>query len=197
MKEQEDEWYITQIQNGNEKALEFLFRKYYYSLCHFAKAFVKSTDLADEAVTDVFLNIWQKRETLQIHGNFKAYLFISVKNMSTNKLVQGRTFFDNIDSAIHIEDFSTMCGERCITSSETIRQIEAIINLLPPQRKLIFTLNRLEGFRYKEIADILKISVSTVQKQMAEAVKYLSQYKSQFMFIGISCLVLLTHFLFL
>ncbi len=67
----EDETYIERIKQDDPKALEQLFQKYYYSLCHFAKSFVKSPGLSEEIVSDVFLNIWQKE--LKIQSNEFSY----------------------------------------------------------------------------------------------------------------------------
>ena len=190
----EDETYIERIKQDDPKALEQLFQKYYYSLCHFAKSFVKSPGLSEEIVSDVFLNIWQNRKNLKISHNLKAYLFIAIKNQSINMISKNKFSFDELEIAERQQNLSDITAESSLTYLETKKEIEAIIEELPPQRKVIFRLNRLEGFKYKEIADILHISVNTVQKQMVEAVKHISQYESQFFATSILYAILLAHF---
>ena len=181
MKKQNDELVLMRLKDDDQKALEELFQQYYYSLCFFAKSFVKSADWADEIVSDVFLNIWQKRKSLDIHQNFKAYLFAATKNQAINHLNKNKLIFDELDPmGHHATNAAEISAETSLNYAETQQEIDALIECLPQQRRMIFKLNRLEGFRYKEIAEILHISVNTVQKQMTEAVKYMSQYKSKF-----------------
>lgn len=194
MEEIKDQIYLKRIKADDQKALELLFEKYYYSLCRFAKLFVKSTDLSEEIVSDVFFNIWQNREKLEINGNLKSYLFVAIKNQSLNVLNKNKFSFESIEAVDHQQSFSSYTAEYSISYLEIKKEIEVIIEELPPQRKIIFKLNKIEGFKYKEIAEILSISVSTVQKQMVEAVKYMSKYKSQFYAVSISGFMILSCF---
>src|SRR5699024_8263417 len=79
-----DKILLLHIQKGEQWALEELFEKYYYRLCDFAFQYVRSVDLTEEVVSDVFLTIWQKRNELVSEGNFKAYLFTAVRNQALN-----------------------------------------------------------------------------------------------------------------
>ncbi len=196
MRESGDTIYIDELKHGDQKALEHLFQKYYYSLCHFAKSFVNCPDVADEVVTDVFLSIWQNRDSIAIQGSIKAYLFTAVKNRATNQLTKAKFIFEDLDSLSQQAGSNEATAESPLSAHETLREVEAIIDQLPPQRRIIFKLNRLEGFRYKEIAEILQISVPTVQKQMLEAVKFMSAYKSRFLTSSLFYLTLLGRYLF-
>src|SRR5699024_10356671 len=70
---------VTRIKCGNQQALEELFSKYYDRLCDFAFQYVRSFDLSEEVVSDVFFKVWLKREALTVTGNFKAYLYTAVR----------------------------------------------------------------------------------------------------------------------
>lgn len=78
------------------------------------------------------------------------------------------------DSILEIP--SDLSAEKTIELEEFTEQIKRILNTLPPQRQLIFRLNRLDGFKYQEIAEILDISVSSVQNQMVKAIKHVGAY---------------------
>jgi len=185
MKKYEDKFHLERIKNDDSKALEQLFLKYYYPLCRFAKSFVKSSDMANEVVSDIFLNIWQNRKKLQITSSFKAYVYIAIKNQSLKVLNKNQFVFDELEPLHQHQERSYYTAESSMSYLELENELNAIIEELPPQRKAIFRLNRLEGLKYTEIADVLQISVSTVQKQMGEAIKYVSQYSSQFLTPGI------------
>lgn len=195
MAEPGDEFLIKRIKANDQKALELLFEKYYFSLCHFAKSFVVSTDLSEEIVSDVFLKLWLNREKIEIRSSLKAYLFIAIKNQALNLLKKNHFPFENLDhtEAHHLPAENST--ELPVTYAETEKELLAIIDQLPPQRRTIFKLNRIEGLMYKEIAEVLSISVNTVQKQMVEAIKYVSKYKSQFYQLCINGLTLINFLL--
>ncbi|WP_262891408.1 RNA polymerase sigma-70 factor [Aestuariibaculum marinum] len=175
-----DELLFKCVKNDNQKALEQLFQKYYFNLCLFAKKYVNDSDLAEEVVSDVFFNVWQNRKTLSINSSLQSYLFVATKNQSLNLVKKAQASFVNEEmSDLHLK-LSHYNSDDSLEYTELRNRIDLIIDELPPQRRIIFKLNRIDGLKYKEIADQLGISVSTVQKQMLEAIKYVSQYESQF-----------------
>ena len=79
------------IQNGEEYALEKVYKTAFRSLVYYASEITGQPQLAEEVVQDVFLKIWQKRSELSIKGSFKAYLFQSVHNHALNVIRQQKT----------------------------------------------------------------------------------------------------------
>ncbi len=183
-----DEDILERIINDDQKALELLHKKYYTSLCDFAFSFVKSIDFAEEVVSDVFLNIWMKRHVLFIKNNIRSYLYTSVKNQSYNFLKNQNIHFEDINFQNLDGEYSEYETDQEINYTETLHEVEKIINQLPPQRRLIFKMNRIDGLKYKEIAEILSISVNTVQKQMTEAVKHITKSYAESNLILLFCL---------
>lgn len=169
-----DKILLLNIKKGDQQALEELFEKYYYRLCDFAFQYVRSVDLTEEVVSDVFLKIWQKRKELRGPGNFKAYLFTAVRNQALNYVKKQQRPLDSLNdkhrqAAARKEDQP----DEKLLFKEFTNRLEALINTLPPRRRRIFKLSRLEGFTYREIAGMLSITVRTVQNQMVQAVKQL------------------------
>jgi len=170
-----DEELYHRIQRSDGQALKLLFQKYYTSLCRFAYLYTKSVHNAEEAVSDVFLNLWLRRDAIQIHTSLKAYLFTAVKNQSLNYLRRDSYAMDDLD-AIHTGAIASDLQADClVVSTEAKNHIESLLNLLPAKRQMIFRMNRIDGLSYKEIAEILSISVHTVQNQMTAAIKFLSE----------------------
>ena len=92
-----DEELLRRIKHDDSKALKILFERYYPSLCRFAFRFVKTTHLAEEAVSDVFLTIWIKKENIEIRTNLKTYLFTAVRNQSMNYVKHHTFSFEELE----------------------------------------------------------------------------------------------------
>ena len=92
----DDELFLLLKQN-HASALKVLFEKYFYSLCNFSISYVKSVDLAEEVVSDIFLNIWLNRNTISIRTNLKSYLFTAVRNRSLNYVTKEKRDWENLE----------------------------------------------------------------------------------------------------
>jgi RNA polymerase sigma-70 factor (ECF subfamily) len=169
-----DEELFQRIKKGDAGALKVLFEKYFFPLSCFAKKFVKNIHLAEEIVSDVFLTVWLKRERIEIKINLRTYLYTAVRNQSFNYLKKNKIHLESIETAVQENAISDLPAERLITDEELEQDINALLRQLPEQRQIIFRMNRIDGLHYKEIAEILSISVHTVQNQMVAAVKFLT-----------------------
>ncbi len=147
------------------------------SLYRFSYSFVKSGQVAQELVSDVFIKLWQIRSQLNTIDNLKPYLFGITKNFSLNYLARTSKNLsiqlDDIDlDEIDIESLIEFKNpEELYISKETIKDVMQAIQELPPQCQIIFSLVKVEGLKYKEVAKLLNISVFTVRNQVAIATK--------------------------
>ena len=161
---------------SDEKALDELFQIYYDKLFTSSYVIVKSKDLAEEVVADVFYKIWQNREKLQEIKSLDNYLFVSVKNQSLNYVEkENRMGKDSIDEVLNNQLKDDYTAEDLMVSLEMQYKIAKAIESLPPKCKEIFKLIRFEGLKYKEAAEKLNLSLNTVDAQMGIAMKKLSQ----------------------
>jgi len=167
---------LQRIKENDQTALECLFEKYYYRLCDFAFQYVRSVDLAEEVVSDVFLKIWKNRHKIDIETNFKAYIYTATRNQALNYIQKEKNDWETIDNTLSEKPSRDYHPDEELIFQELEKHIEVLINTLPPRRKSIFKLSRIEGFTYREIAEILSISIHTVQNQMVKAVKKLGSY---------------------
>jgi len=174
MVELKDEELLEHLASGNEKALEALYSRYYHRLCDFAFKFLQNVPLTEEVVSDVFMNLWLKRSILNIQTELKPYLFMATRNQAYNTLKKERGKHEDIAkiTASHTPHSPSTIND--IGYKELEKELEELINALPEQRQLIFRLNRFEGLRYKEIAEILSISPHTVQNQMVKAIEFMA-----------------------
>ena len=149
-------------------------------LCAYAFQCTKSKDLAEEIVADVFIKLWQKRQDLDITASLKGFLYKLTYNRAVDLLRNEKRYANH-------QEISALNGLPSIGPSpdgslnfEDLRiEIDSLISRMPAQRQFIFRLNRIEGLKYKEIADFLSISTHTVQNQMVEAIKFMSTHFSK------------------
>ncbi|MBS1567245.1 MAG: sigma-70 family RNA polymerase sigma factor, partial [Bacteroidetes bacterium] len=141
----------------------------------FCFSFVKSSEAADEIVSDVFIKLWQIRNKLPEIDNLKVYLYTVAKNFCLNYITR---HFKNpvvlledidIEPVLHIGNPEELC-----ISADIVYKIREAIRRLPPRSRLILQMVKEDGMRYQEVADILHISVLTVRNQLAIAVRKLA-----------------------
>jgi RNA polymerase sigma-70 factor (family 1) len=167
---------LTDIQSrialhNDEQAYKELFHFFYPSLYQFALTIVKTGQLAEEVVSDVFIRIWQKRASLMRIHDLKLYLFISTRNTSLNYLrQQKRDMLQADDYRVQLRSIYFEPEELLITA-EMISRIQQAINQLPPRCQLIFKLIKDDGLKYKEVADLLNLSIKTIENQMTLALR--------------------------
>jgi len=164
------------VSNGDQTAFRQLYAFFYKRLFHFALALVKTRESAEEIVEDVFVRIWQKKEDLSAIRNVRVYLYTATKNSSLNYLSQkARQSITEPFDHIHVGlNDSAVTPEQILITAEIHQKIQKAVEALPPRCKMIFKLVREDGLRYKEIAEILNISINTIDAQMAIAVKRIS-----------------------
>jgi RNA polymerase sigma-70 factor (ECF subfamily) len=147
------------------------------SLLYFSHSLVKSKQVAEELVSDVFIKLWQIRSRLNTIDNLRLYLFGITKNFSLNYLAR---VSKNLSIQLEVLDPDEIAmgpayefnnPEDLYISKETVKNVMKAIRNLPPQCQIIFSLVKVEGLRYKEVARLYNISVFTVRNQVAIATK--------------------------
>jgi len=161
------------VAKGDENAFTQLYLHFGKKLILFGISLVRSKEISEELVEDVFVKLLANRHTITSIENITVYLYVAVKNKALNKLSQKANEliaapFDYLDTTLN--EFAADPYDLMITS-EMMDRMHQVIETLPPRCKMIFKLIREDGLRYKEVAEILNISVNTIDAQMAIAVK--------------------------
>jgi RNA polymerase sigma-70 factor (ECF subfamily) len=157
-------------EQDDEAAFGELFRLFYPKLLLFTETILKSREPAEEAVEDVFLKLWENRKVLPAINNVNYYLLVAAKHKALDYLEKMKK-----QAVISLDEVEVEFGdipinpENTLISAESIRIIQAIINDLPPRCKLIFRLVKEDGLKYREAAELLNVSVKTVETQMSLA----------------------------
>lgn len=158
------------------QAYHALYNLFFNNLHRFCFSFVKSSEAAEEIVSDVFIKLWQIRNKLPEIDNLKVYLYQIARNFCLNYITR---HFKNpvvsldeldIEAVISLDNPEEMC-----ISADIINTIQQTIRQLPPQCRLIFQMVKEDGMRYKEVAEILQLSVLTVRNQVAIATRKVAE----------------------
>ncbi|MCX6282456.1 MAG: RNA polymerase sigma-70 factor [Bacteroidetes bacterium] len=160
------------IQGGDIREFERLFMRYYEPLCQHAGKILNDTNTAEDVVQEFFYQFWKNRKTFTPKFSLNAYLYQSIRNNSLHYLehlaVRKRyaeqvlsEFQDTIPAHLQTE----------VDLSELDKAINETFQQMPERCSRIFRMNRFEGKKYREIAEILSISVKTVEADMGKALQ--------------------------
>ena len=173
----ENERVLRLLQQTDEaKFIEVLFKTHYAALCRTAFRVVGDRDAAEDLVQDVFVKIWNGRQTLRITTSLKAYLHRSAVNAALNYLEKRQRQVNLEPEALSNLQPAVNSLEESLSLKEVEARVEEAIQALPPACRTIFVLSRYEAMSYQEIADALDLSVKTVENQMGKALKTMRHY---------------------
>jgi RNA polymerase sigma-70 factor, ECF subfamily len=166
---------IEALVAGDITAFEMLFRTYYQPLCNYAYTYLQDKEESEEIVQTTFLSVWEKRETLSIHTAVKPYLYAMVRNACLNVIKHEKIKQKHAVEEIALAPQSYDSVSHAVGSSELESKIQAAMEKLPEQCRLVFKLSRFEELKYAEIAEHLDISIKTVENHMGKALKIMRE----------------------
>jgi RNA polymerase sigma-70 factor (family 1) len=170
----EDAKLVDAVRHGDKNAFAQLYRRYFSELCDISFYLTRDKEVAKELVQDTFLVIWEKREDWQPKSSIRSYLIRAVKNRSLDFLKHVRV--ERGWQKMHQMDTSGPdVGDEPITQEELAAAIDKAVDELPEKCRVIFVMNRNQGFTYGEIAEIQEISQKTVETQIGRALKKLRE----------------------
>lgn len=167
---------VQKIKEGDQIEFCSFVDLYSKDLYHFALGYVNVRELAEEVVSDVFLEVWNNRFRLDEIVNIKSWLLVMVRNRAISYLrkeqIDNTVSFDEIGE-FHVPLFQL--PDDNIISREEIAKINQAIAALPPRCKEVFVLAKIEKQPYKKIAEMLNISVKTINVHIAKVLNIISQ----------------------
>ena len=159
----------------DETAYKEIFFTFYNALVRFSMTFIEERETAEEVVSDVMMKVWDKRKTLGSIENLRVYLYISTKNTSLNYLSKKKIPVVSLDNLTIDFPSPALNPEQLMITAEMVRRINNAVNALPPRCKLVFRLVKEDGLPYKDVAQILNISIKTIDNQLAIALRKISE----------------------
>ena len=183
---------LKKLSLGDKGAFNHLITIYYTPLCRSALKYMRSKEQAEEIVQDVFVSLWERRETVVVTSSLEAYLHTSVKYQSINALKK-KLARPDIEAGFP-EHFhpATNDTEDQLAGKELEQLVQEAIKALPTKCRIIFDLSRNAGLTYNEIATQLDISPKTVETQISIALARIKTHLGKYWEVFIPLFILAT-----
>lgn len=177
-----DELILSRIKDGDNRAFDILFRKYYPQLFAFANKFIQDEDISKDIVQEVFILVWEKRLTIK-NIAIEAFLYKIVRNHCLN-YIRNLKVYENksirLENASKLEELYRIAIVKDepynLIEEELNQEIENVLKKLPETCRKVFELSRTEGLMNKEIAERMNFSVKNVEKYISQALKAFNAY---------------------
>ena len=171
---------LIKLAEGDQFAFQQLYLSYSPKIYQKVLQLVKQTELAEEILQDVFVKVWEKRASLDHQKSFRSFLFVIAKNLVVDLFRRAALDRQMLERFI-VEHTELYYPFDSLDESEQQRKliIQKALDTLSPQRKKIYTLVKLEGNTYDQVAQQLGISSSTVNDHVVKATKSLKTYFEQ------------------
>jgi RNA polymerase sigma-70 factor (ECF subfamily) len=185
-----DQQILDAIRQGDEKAFSELFSRYWDTAHRIAYSKVRSLETTQEIVQELFITLWDKRETLVIQ-NIPAFITTCIKNKAI-KIIESqivkRKYWEYYKTYIPQNESVT---ESEVDFNELKEAIEAGMERLPAKSKKVFQLNRFHGRSIPEIADMLNLSEKAIEYHLTRSLKHLRLHLRDFLMLIVLILPLL------
>ena len=171
---------ILQTQRGNMDAFEQLVQRYDKRVLTIAAGYVNSSDDAKDIYQEVFLRVYKGLPKFQYKSEFSTWLFRITTNVCLSHRMRGRRHsHTSLDQSVNDGDGQShvlkdtlsdnTTSDQQIHNAEIILRVEQALKSLSPRQKMVFSLKHYEGYKLREIAEMMKCSEGTVKKYLFEA----------------------------
>jgi RNA polymerase sigma-70 factor (ECF subfamily) len=167
---------ISKLQVGDYSAFSSIFNTYYPDLVIFASRFTHDLSNSEEIVQDTFVKLWEERESVKIINSLKSYLLKTVQNKCIDWYRHKKIIQAHGDFVTKKPPQFALDTDSYLLYSELNEQIENALNILPEEIAEAFWMSRHKGLKYHEIADILGVSVRTIEVRIGKALNLLRSY---------------------
>ena len=158
---------LERVKGGEQTAFEELYRTYRVPALRFCNSILKDVEEAENVIQDVFIKIWNRKETINPDLNFTSYLFTIIKNRVFDILKEIKK-----SDTLKEKYWENVLQYQAVDSEileERLAKVKEAVEGLSEKRKKIIKLNYEEGKSYEEIAQQLNISKNTVKNQLVKA----------------------------
>ena len=164
---------LQRLKEDDIKALEIIFNRYYSKLYKYLLLIFKNQLLVEHIAQDIFIYLWENRKNLKISVSLETYLYSAGRYKAINQIRDAKRREKASHKMAESLDETEKSPVSILEIKEQEKLIEDAISSLPKRCQQIFRLSREEDMSYKEIAEILHVSVNTVERQIAIAFRKL------------------------
>jgi RNA polymerase sigma-70 factor (ECF subfamily) len=166
---------VGRLRRSDRQAFELIFDRYKEQLYFFTQGYLHSYADSEEIIQNVFLSLWESRDSLKEELSLKSFLYkITVNNIYNylkHKAIENKYLEHVSNQEVKLDDNS----EESIIFNDLKKTIDQLVEDLPSKQQLIFKLSRKEGLSHNEIAARLGLSVRSVENQIYKALKHIRE----------------------
>lgn len=171
---------LIELKKGNKQAYSILFNKYYRDLVLFGGNFLPNKSLCEDIVQNIFLKLWRDREVLVIETSLKSFLLRSVQNSCLDELRHKGVVREHESYSSTFGASDNIDTENYVLYSDLHNHLNDALSKLPESCRQAFEMNRLEGLKYREIAEKLNVSERTIEVRIGKALSLLRNHLKEF-----------------
>jgi RNA polymerase sigma-70 factor (ECF subfamily) len=179
--ESEDQVLLKKIKAGDESSFRKIYLKYHKKLYRVALKYLRGKSLAEDAVHDIFVKLWDNRKKLKTSGSLKGFLFTSIKNHVLNVIDKDKRRVKKHIKLSYERKIKNMERDNVIALSEYRSFYQSAVEQLPEKRRKVFELRTSDGLTNREVAEYMEISIHTVKSQYYKASTFIKEYVHQHM----------------
>lgn len=156
----------------NESNFEEHFKTFFGPLCNYVNSYLKDWEGSREIVQGTFMKIWENKDSIDINTSVKSYLYSAVRNRMIDH-IRSNQKLNTYKNTINVDEVEENVDHM---NSFLIREeILKSMDKLKPKMKKIFSLSKIEGLTYNEIAAYMNISKRAVEDNVAKALRILKE----------------------
>lgn len=179
----EDESYqlnlIIRLKRGDKAAFEEIYRLYSRRLYLKVFKMVKDKDVTDEIIQELFIKLWEHHQSINEEKSFQSYLYVIAQNQVYDyfrKLASDNKLMQSLMTGIYSQHLQVSNVDVLVENKEIAGLIKIAIDQLSPQRKMAFTLCKIEGRSYKEVSEIMGVSIATINSHITQSMQHIRAY---------------------
>jgi len=180
---------VSDLLGGNKTAFKKIFRLYYPRLIRYSSSILKDTTEAEDLVQEVFIQLWEYRNQLKPEKNLAAYLYTLTRNKCYNAIkrrIVEEKYLKN-QAAMETEELyhiSFGSNDEFVAMEDMLNEeLNRIMNEMPKRCAEAFRLKWMEGKKIREIAEIMQISTTMVDKHLAKGFQIIRHNLTSKMFM--------------
>jgi RNA polymerase sigma-70 factor, ECF subfamily len=184
LKPEPDELLIEHISAGNESGFEELVQRHQVKVINFIYYFLNDRWEAEDVAQEVFLKVWRNAHKFKGKSKFSTWLYRIVINTCLNHKRSGKKESnpqDSISNPLDGQNNPELAGKTQCNPHQVMekKERETVVNqsirLLPQNQRMALILSRFEGYSYTEIAELMKVSISSVESLLFRAKQKLAK----------------------
>jgi RNA polymerase sigma-70 factor (family 1) len=176
LKDDQQKQLLVLLRQGNEPAFNTLYKAYSKPLYLRVLRMVKNADDADELLQELFIKLWDNRKIIDLEKSFKSYMYTIAHNLVSNYFRKIANDQALIRSILQNATIYYLNAQELLENKEVSKLLQQAIDQLTRQRKQVFQLCKIEGKSYEEAAELMGISIATINSHMTKSLQSIREY---------------------